>query len=404
MFRGDSRPRLLAPAVFRVARAFVSASLAIVAVAAPFTASAQTAEDTDPTVQCLRYVQSYERSMRIPSGLLVAISYVESGRPIGPNNSPVAWPWTINVGGRGQYFETKEQAVQETRRLMDEGQRSIDVGCMQINLRYHPNAFRSLDDAFDPATNVAYGAQYLQSLHNVQGSWQKAVERYHSSDDGRRAEYRDRILDFWNRDARDMIMNAVLAEDTNTPYHHALNDFAAGRYEQALDKYQALVDQNPKDRLGLLGVAMSYDKLSRESEAARAYERYLITTPENESVMAQFLQTAAALPPADARVRLEGLVRGGVQRADVYATLSEVSLSAGDNDNALRYMTQAIGMAPNVAMYQLNAGILADRMSQPATALNFYENFLRMFTASPVIIDASIDGIRSRVQYLRAQL
>src|SRR5205085_2462466 len=112
-----------------------------------------------PELLCLRYIQGSERALHIPQGLLSAISLAETGRPIGPNNQLLPWPWTINVNGQGRYFETKEKALAETRALMDQGQKSIDIGCMQVNLRYHPDAFQTLEDAFEPATNVAYGAQ-----------------------------------------------------------------------------------------------------------------------------------------------------------------------------------------------------------------------------------------------------
>jgi len=188
--------------------------------------TAQAQSTSTENLDCLRFVQIYERSMRIPQGLLTAVAFMESGRQVnGGEKAP--WPWTINVGGEGRYFDTKEQAVATVRKLLDEGQKSIDVGCMQINLRYHPNAFRDIDEAFDPSANVAYGAQYLKSLYSLQGSWPKAVERYHSSDDGRRTEYREKVLAFWNTDARKMILSAVAAENTDTPYHRALRDYAA---------------------------------------------------------------------------------------------------------------------------------------------------------------------------------
>src|SRR6185503_4388206 len=196
---------------------FLAAAIAFGWTSAP--AQAQIG-DLGVELLCLRYVQAYERNLTIPVGLLTAISYVEAGRPM--QGKTVAWPWTINVNGQGSFFETKEEAVRETRKLIDEGQRSIDVGCLQVNLRYHPNAFRSLEDAFDPATNVAYGAGFLKSLHDLQGSWPKAIERYHSADDARRDEYRDKVLAFWNNDARNMVMDAVTAENTDTPYHRAL--------------------------------------------------------------------------------------------------------------------------------------------------------------------------------------
>ena len=36
------------------------------------------------------------------------------------------------------------------------GVRLMDVGCMQVNLQMHPDAFPSLDAAFDPAAIRAH--------------------------------------------------------------------------------------------------------------------------------------------------------------------------------------------------------------------------------------------------------
>lgn len=84
---------------------------AFVAVAS-FAGPALTQEaDVAPDLQCLRYLQSYERGMRIPQGLLTAISFVEAGRSGGANGQLMAWPWTININGEGRFFETKEEAV-----------------------------------------------------------------------------------------------------------------------------------------------------------------------------------------------------------------------------------------------------------------------------------------------------
>lgn len=375
----------------------------LAAAAIAFAAPAFAQEDLAPELQCLRYLQSYERSMQIPQGLLTAISYVEAGRPA-TNGEMTAWPWTINVNGLGSYFETKDAAVAAVRKLLDEGQRSIDVGCMQINLRYHPNAFRTIEDAFDPSLNVAYGAQFLTSLHQLQGSWAKAVERYHSSDDGRREEYREKVLAFWNKDARNIVMNAVLAENTDTPYHRALKDYAAGRFPDALDKYQAIVDVNPKDRIGLLGVAMTYQAMNRENEANESYIRYLVVEPGNQSVLTQMLQRASKLAPDQARAELEKLYKAGVKTPELMSALAEVATKTGDAAAAFDYAAAAVQQAPNVTMYYLNAGIMADRLNRGTAALGYYEEFLARFQLNPVMVDTSIDGVRNRVRYLRARL
>jgi len=359
--------------------------------------------DLAPEMQCLRYLQSYERSLNIPQGLLTAISLAESGRSVGTGEL-VAWPWTINVNGNGQYFESKEEAVAVTRKLLDEGQRSIDVGCMQVNLRYHPNAFKTIEEAFEPGTNVAYGAKFLSSLREIQGTWPKAVERYHSAEDGRREQYRERVVALWNSEARNIVINAVLAEETDTPYHRAIRDFVAGRYPDALDKYQAIVDKNPEDRIGLLGVAMTYEELGRDAEMMQAYARYLAAEPGNQNVLAGLMQKITAKSPDIARAELELFVKAGVESPDVYATLAELSTTLGDDDAALKYVSGAIQRSPDTTAHYLNAAVLADKLNRPAAALRFYEQFLALFERRPVLIDTSIDGVRERVRFLRAKL
>lgn len=359
--------------------------------------------DIAPDLQCLRFLQSYERNLSIPQGLLTAIAFVESGRP-DATGQMTAWPWSINANGQGKFFDTKEEAVAETKKLLDEGQRSIDIGCMQINLRYHPNAFRTIEDAFDPATNVAYGAQFLNSLHQLQGSWAKAVERYHSAEDGRREEYREKVMAFWNNEARNVVMNAVLAENTDTPYHRAIKDYALGRFSEALDKYQAIIDLNPKDRIGLLGVAMAYEQLGRTAEANEAYGRYLTVEPNSQGVLASTIQKAMSQPSEKARLDLEVLVKAGVNSPELLAALAEVTGAAGDNAAAFDYATSALQQAPSIAMYHLNAGVLADRLNRVAAAVGHYEQFLMLFEQRPILVDTPINGVRDRVRHLRTRL
>jgi tetratricopeptide (TPR) repeat protein len=230
------------------------------------------------------------------------------------------------------------------------------------------------------------------------------VERYHSSDEARRGDYRDKVMALWNGDVRSLVMDAVLAENTNTPYHHALNSFAAAQYADALEKYRAIVDANPNDRLGLLGVAMSYEKLGQNAEADVAYSRYIAADPDDAAVLTVQIKNAKALPPAEARAKLELLVKVGVSWPELFAALSEVSAAAGDNEAAFSYAERALKGAPSVVHYQLNAGILADRLKKPAVAVQYYEDFLASAERQPNLIETPMSGIRNRVQFLRARM
>ncbi|MDZ7712446.1 MAG: hypothetical protein U5L06_04740 [Rhodovibrio sp.] len=66
--------------------------------------------------------------------------------------------------GRGRYLPSKAAAIAEVRDLQARGVSNIDVGCMQVNLHWHGDAFESLEQAFDPAYNVAYAAAFLLDL------------------------------------------------------------------------------------------------------------------------------------------------------------------------------------------------------------------------------------------------
>jgi hypothetical protein len=89
---------------------------------------------------------------------------------------------------------TRAEAVAEVQARLAAGTRSIDIGCMQINLLHHPDAFPSVDAGFDPATNVAYAVRFLRSLHARTGDWQTATMQYHSATPERGLVYHQRVM------------------------------------------------------------------------------------------------------------------------------------------------------------------------------------------------------------------
>jgi hypothetical protein len=133
---------------------------------------------TDDIGACLGHIASAETSNDIPEGVLRAIGFAESGRAVDGRRG--AWPWTVNAQGQGHYFESKSAAIAFVQGLQAQGVKVIDVGCMQVNLYYHPKAFDSLEDAFDPATNVAYASKFLLWLHDETKDWATASRYYHS--------------------------------------------------------------------------------------------------------------------------------------------------------------------------------------------------------------------------------
>jgi len=146
---------------------------------------------------CHSAAQSHEKAAGIPANLLTSISLAETGRWNPKKREMFAWPWTVTSGGSGTYYPSKQDAIEAVKALQAKGVTNIDVGCMQINMKYHPNAFPDLDQAFDPATNVGYARKFLTGLHKSTGSWIQAAANYHSTSPQLNLNYRTKVLRIW---------------------------------------------------------------------------------------------------------------------------------------------------------------------------------------------------------------
>jgi Transglycosylase SLT domain len=154
---------------------------------------ASTADDA----LCLSAIRTSEQAMHLPAKLLGAIGLVESGRLNSQTGTITPWPWTINVAGIGHMFATKPDAIAAVQAAQAAGVQSIDVGCMQVNLMHHPDAFASLDQAFDPQTNTIWAAGFLTRLHAQTSDWPAAAAAYHSMTPSIAADYAERVAAFW---------------------------------------------------------------------------------------------------------------------------------------------------------------------------------------------------------------
>ena len=150
-----------------------------------------------PSALCRAAILQAERVTHVPDRLLDAIAMVESGRRDPISGAVYPWPWTINAEGVGHFYNTKAEAVAAVQEFQAHGVRSMDVGCMQVNLQYHPEAFATLDQAFDPMINAAYGARFLQQLYAQTNAWPLAVAAYHSFTPDIGADYAHKVLAAW---------------------------------------------------------------------------------------------------------------------------------------------------------------------------------------------------------------
>ncbi|WP_158744287.1 lytic transglycosylase domain-containing protein [Acidisphaera sp. L21] len=138
-----------------------------------------------------------EQADGLPADLLVAIGRIESGRR-GADGRVAPWPWSVNAAGQGYYLSSAAEAIGLVRSLQARGIRSIDVGCFQVNLMYHPGAFASLEAAFDPGINARAAGAFLRDLRGIATGWEDAVGRYHSADPSLGIPYMRQVVASWH--------------------------------------------------------------------------------------------------------------------------------------------------------------------------------------------------------------
>lgn len=146
---------------------------------------------------CDRAASVASREFGVPLDLMKAIARTESGITV--DGAYVPWPWTINVEGQGKRLRSREDARVAFSQHHSSDVTNIDVGCFQVNHRWHGSNFASVDAMLDPSENARYAAQFLKELHGEFGNWLKAAAAYHSRNSGLSDQYMARLVPILNK-------------------------------------------------------------------------------------------------------------------------------------------------------------------------------------------------------------
>lgn len=146
--------------------------------------------------KCSNVFSHFEQKYKLPPNILHPISLQETAKKHSKHEIFIVWPWTVmnNQEGKAYHFKTQQEAVRYVRGQFIVGNNNLDVGCMQINLKHHPDAFLSLNHAFSPRRNVNYGAYFLSENLKKLGSIDKAIGRYHSATESLAKKYHSNVI------------------------------------------------------------------------------------------------------------------------------------------------------------------------------------------------------------------
>lgn len=140
---------------------------------------------------CDEAARQAARETGIPFAVLWSITRTETGRRQDGALKP--WPWTVNIAGKGYWLKTRAAAQALARRQKASGAHSFDLGCFQINYKWHGASFNSVEQMLEPLENARYAAAFLLRLYHESGDWSVAAGAYHSRTQKYAQRYRARF-------------------------------------------------------------------------------------------------------------------------------------------------------------------------------------------------------------------
>ncbi|MDO5657125.1 MAG: hypothetical protein Q4G36_02225 [Paracoccus sp. (in: a-proteobacteria)] len=131
-----------------------------------------------PAEMCERAALQVASETGVPADILATLTLTETGRRRGATVRP--WAWSVNAEGRGVWFDDRPSAVAFAEERVRQGRLNVDIGCFQLNYRWHGQHFSSPAAMFDPLENTRYAARFVTELYREFGDWRRAAGAFHS--------------------------------------------------------------------------------------------------------------------------------------------------------------------------------------------------------------------------------
>ena len=176
---------------------------------------------------------------------------------------------------------------------------------------------------------------------------------------------------------------------------------ALGRYDAALEMYNAMYQKNNRDPNVLMGRAVALQHLGQDEEAIRAYEELLNIRPENVEAQVNMIGLIGQRYPAVGLQRLMDLRERQPNNIALVGQIAVMQANTGNYEEAFKYLGMAAGMEPHNANHLFNMAVIADRAGKKADAVNYYEQALEIDTIYGGGRSIPRDAIYERLARLR---
>ncbi len=176
-----------------------------------------------PADECYRATRFAAHEVGVPTSVLLAVAKTETGRTRNGVTQP--WPWAINIRGAGQWLDSEAALLEAALEQIALGETLFDLGCFQINYRWHGENFDSIDEMISPRGNALYAAKFLKALFVEFNDWTEAVGAYHSRTEALATVYKAKFNEHFQGISDDLQFPPTERVVSNTVQRRRKNTF-----------------------------------------------------------------------------------------------------------------------------------------------------------------------------------
>ncbi len=161
-----------------------------------------------------------------------------------------------------------------------------------------------------------------------------------------------------------------------TKLEMAYDALMSGQIEGAVALYKQVVEADPQNKQGLFGLATSYHRSGQLSDARATYIDLLKIYPDYWPAMNNFLVLAGEEAPENALKELRELEQINPEFSPIAAQIGMVYVQLGRMQDAVKYLSRAVILAPDNLGYRYNLAVILDHAGYKSQAVRLYQQLL----------------------------
>lgn len=181
--------------------------------------------------------------------------------------------------------------------------------------------------------------------------------------------------------------------------HDAYADYKAGNFDSAAAAYQKVLITHPENRDALLGLAAIAQNRGNQQQASQYYLRVLKNYPSDVIAKAALLaSTNSKESAAENESLLKSMISDSPDTADLHFILGNVFASTSRWNDAQQSFFEAFRLDNENANYAYNLAVSLDHLGKTQAALQYYRLAMELAESSSITLNTNV--LASRIAAL----